>query len=235
MSEFDNYMTAVSQQIQQNNSWSAEQAQKQMEFQERMSNTAHQREIADLKAAGLNPVLSARLGGASTPSGAMAESDASATSAMVSLMTKFLDIQADNAKAQMLAAARSAAAGSSAKAVDSNYSSDVTNVAQLFGANYNTAKAIGQLPSIVDKKLGEAGINVDSSLRKYVRGEISGVQALAGSKIGNIIKTSLNDAKDFYDLDKPAKTETGTKIKQGIKKAAQAVKNFASWLVKGKK
>jgi hypothetical protein len=42
---------------------------RQMAFQERMSNTAHQRQMQDLKKAGINPMLSAKLGGASTPSG----------------------------------------------------------------------------------------------------------------------------------------------------------------------
>lgn len=51
--------------------FSALQAQKQMDFQERMSGSAHQREVIDLQKAGLNPLLSLN-SGASTPGGAMA-------------------------------------------------------------------------------------------------------------------------------------------------------------------
>lgn len=91
--------------------FNAEEAKKNRQFQERMSNTEIQRRKADLVAAGFNPIMAVgSLGGASSPSGSQASSSAQGSppgfsnavqlSQMNAAQIELLKAQADKARSE---------------------------------------------------------------------------------------------------------------------------------------
>lgn len=102
------------------NAFNAAEAQKNRDWQERMSNTAHQREVKDLIAAGLNPVLSAFGQGAVTGSGAVASgqkavADNTVGNGLISLMSAMISASSAQSVAQIYANASMYGADTSAK------------------------------------------------------------------------------------------------------------------------
>lgn len=148
--------------------FNAKQAEINRNFQMEMSNTAHQREVADLQKAGLNPVLSANAQGASTPSGASAtgekaDVDSSAIPALVNLVNVMQ--QAETARKKMEFDAR---------------------IAEL---DRRSAEAIARGRMAMDRelgyaRLGESARQFDSDVKNVVGGKVGSLVDSVSSSVG---------------------------------------------------
>lgn len=156
------YVDALLEQTAQNSAFNAAQAELNRDWQEYMSGTSHQREVNDLIAAGLNPVLSAN-SGASWQSVGNATADPSSAQALGNLAATYMNNQASIEMSKIQASATVAAASSAAsiaaaatryaaqKAYDAQVDSVPSSVHVGFGPfDFTTSGPNGKVQDLVN-------------------------------------------------------------------------------------
>lgn len=181
-------------------------AANQQAFQAEMSNTSYQRGMADMEAAGLNPLLAAQVGGATTPNGATATVSNTLGPAVNSALQT----------AQGLSTMQLQSAQANNQQAEANLNNARAQT-EAFGPERMQA-AIDQLRQeartsqqreflhMAEQALARAQTGVASANEQYRRGEISQQQRTGGGQYGEAANTAELLIRRMLGLGPPVAT-----------------------------
>lgn len=144
--------------------FNAEEAQKQRDWEEMMSNTAYRRATADMIAAGINPILAAGAA-ASTPSGATASTNA-LQSHMANEYTDYETMSQNEGSSWMQSQEYSETKQNLAK----QFTGIVEEIGNMIGQikDHGSAKKISNLIDGIGSKVTRKALGIDKDTKSYI-------------------------------------------------------------------
>lgn len=211
------------------NAANAAEARRNRQWQERMSNTAYQRQVADMRAAGLNPAMAYPQSGATTPGGGQARMEdvaAPGVSAARGALDSFNDFKTRTAQTRLtnaqarqleiesvdrldLLKKRSALTGTAAKFADETFFDRKNRIKHDTETAYNKRLQAGmettqqQYTRPLTLKMLEQDLALSTTAAELARLELPGAQNRATAERSYFKKEwspYLNDAKSLMDV-----------------------------------
>lgn len=259
VTRFDFFANKFQQIADRNNAWSAMQAHKQMAFQQGsadramafnreeaqknrdwqqyMSNTAHQREVKDLMSAGLNPVLSA-MGGNGAPvtsgatasgyasEGAKASPDTSTSAALVGLLGSLLQAQTQ--------IANTATSANAQLAVADKYNSMAKYTADLQAQTALSTTGINAMASryaaAVHADATKVAAAMSSAATKYSAAQHAAAMRYGADQSFNATKYSAMVNKELKRMDIKAQFDFADQFPNNAWQSSPGQANARDWI-----
>lgn len=203
--------------FQQQMDFNRQEAQTNRDWQSEMSNTAYQRSMADMRAAGLNPILAAGNGGASTPGGGQGNIGSPPTLGN---------------PGSMMGAGLSSAAGAAGRAIELKAVQEQTKVSETTASLNTEAERLKKAEEALTQELNTKAKQDTATSAAQQHGINTTAANTAADTVNKGIQSMIlsHDAITAFEKSRLAKAEADQAVKHGPGPGGQIGGTAEKWI-----